>query len=339
MTARAPAIAAFLAHAGWADAARRPLARDASFRHYDRLDLDGRRAVLMDAPPEHEDVRPFMAVARHLLDLGLSAPRVLAADIPAGLLLLEDLGDTSFNRRIAETPGEERRLYEAAVDLLARLHTEPAPARLPVDAAQAFDVPDYDAGLLETEADLLPQWYLPALTGTDDPAWLRDWRALWRPLFPLVWPDRPIFVLRDYHADNLMWLADRAGLARLGLLDFQDATRGHPAYDLVSLLQDARRDVPPDLEQAMIRRYLDASGADEAAFRRAYKLLGAQRNAKIVGIFTRLWRRDGKPHYLALIPRVWGLLERNLDLPELADLKAWLDGAVPADARRRVLNG
>ena len=339
MTARDDVIDGFLVHAGWAGAARRPLAGDASFRRYDRLERSGRPAVLMDAPPEHEDVRPFMAVARHLLELGLSAPRVLAADIPAGLLLLEDLGDVSFNRRISETPAEETRLYEAAVDLLARLHTEQAPRHLPVDDTQLFDVPDYDAGLLQTEADLLPQWYLPAMTGAQDPAWLDDWQALWRPLLPLVWPDRPIFVLRDYHADNLMWLADRAGLARLGLLDFQDATRGHPAYDLVSLLQDARRDVPPDLEQAMIGRYLDASGADEAAFRRAYKLLGAQRNAKIVGIFTRLWKRDGKPHYLSLIPRVWGLLERNLDLPELADLKAWLDGVAPADARARVLNG
>ncbi len=329
MAERAAVIADFLERSGWRGATRLPLAGDASFRRYERLRLAGRNAVLMDAPPATEDVRPFLAVARHLKGFGYSAPAVLASDAVHGLVLLEDLGDDSYSRVLGEN-GEERDLYGVAVDLLADLHRRPAP----------LDLPPYDDGRLLEEANLLTEWYLPAVSGSPPPTEVQlEYEALWRGLFPLARTSAEVIVLRDYHAANLMRLDGRRGLARVGLLDFQDAVRGPPAYDLVSLLEDARRDVWPELAEQMIRRYLAATGADEEALRTAYAILGAQRNAKIVGIFTRLWKRDGKAAYLDLIPRVWGLLERDVEHPALEPVKTWLGRHIPREWRRRPLPG
>lgn len=313
----------FLARSGWGGAAILPLAGDASFRRYFRVVDGARTAVLMDAPPEHEDSRPFLSIAAYLEELGFSAPHALAVDLDLGLILLEDFGDARVNPLLEREPGLEREIYERAIDLLVKLHQSPA-----------GDVPPYDAAVLHREVDLLTGWYAPALElAVDEPGF----SAAWDTAFAMVLretSERPVLVLRDYHADNLMWLPERGGIRALGLLDFQDGLAGHPAYDLVSLLQDARRDVPPALEAAMIDRYVAAAGiADPAGFRAAYEVLGAQRNTKILGIFTRLWKRDGKAGYLSFQPRVWGYLERNLAHPALAGVRDWFATNLPEEAR------
>nr|WP_242463567.1 phosphotransferase [Rhodothalassium salexigens] len=327
----------FLHGQGWAAAARAPIAGDASFRRYWRLtDGAGGRVIVMDAPPDREDTRPFAALAGHLTDQGLSAPRVLATDHDNGFLLLEDLGDDTFTRVLAAAPGREAALYEAAVDTLVALGRAPAPEALPVPGDGGHRLGAYDRAALLSEAALMTDWYLPELGHGPDPASARaDLAGLLAPLMPAMVAARPVLVLRDYHVDNLMWLPDRAAPAGVGLLDFQDALLGHPAYDLVSLLQDVRRPIPADLEERLLARYIAASGEDPAAFRLAYRLLGVQRNLKIAGIFTRLWRRDAKPVYLPLIPRAWALVARNLAGPETAALEAWLDRVVPPDRRSR----
>jgi aminoglycoside/choline kinase family phosphotransferase len=318
-------IAAFLDRAGWGAAGRSRLAGDASFRHYDRVEMDGRRAVLMDAPPPKEDVRPFVAIARHLARLGYSAPALLAVDAEAGLLLLEDLGDDTYTRRLAAGDDEEA-LYALAIDLLADLHRRP----------QALDCrpPPYDDERLLAEATLLTDWYLPAVTGRDtDPAARADYVAGWRRVLATARRVPDTLVLRDFHIDNLM-LLPRPGLAACGLLDFQDAVAGPLSYDPMSLLEDARRDIAPALVERMKRRYLAAMpGLDPRAFAASWAVLAAQRHAKVIGIFTRLSRRDGKPNYLVHIPRVWRLLEAALAHPDLAEIKDWLDRALPAEAR------
>lgn len=319
----------FLTRAGWGAASRAKLAGDASFRRYERLHLDGRPAVLMDAPPPQEDVRPFLKIARLLLQHGYSAPGIMAEDAEHGFLLLEDLGDDLYARLIRQG-NDELPLYEAAIDFLLDLHRHAAPA----------DLAPYDEARLIDELGLFTDWYLPALTGRDTAeAQRRDFQDLWQTLAPEVCRPPRILVLRDFHAENLIWLPQRSGAARVGLLDFQDAVAGHPAYDLVSLLEDARRDVSPDLAETMLRRYIAGSGFDEATFRRAYAILGAQRNLRIVGIFTRLWKRDGKPHYQAFMPRMWRLVEHDLAHPALADLRRWIDATVPAELRRKPLPG
>ncbi|GER00952.1 aminoglycoside phosphotransferase [Iodidimonas gelatinilytica] len=345
---REQALLTFLNRAGWGDASRHPIPGDASFRRYERLVRGDRCAILMDAPPPREDVRPFLAILGQLRRFGFSAPAALSCAIDDGFLLLEDLGDQSFNQVIQARADLETPLYEAAVDLLVDLHNRPVAARLPVaDQVPDHSVPPYDAALLMREVTLLTDWYLPAFFPDlpDVQKAVNDWKALWRTLFRRLDSRNPVLVLRDYHADNLMWLPHRNGLARVGLLDFQDAVHGHRAYDLVSLLQDARRDVPPPLEAAMIARYLAGqrlrgTSLDEAAFRRDYAILGAQRAAKIIGIFTRLSKRDGKDRYLAFLPRMWGLLERNLAAHDCDALEAWLDRTIPESTRSRTrLNG
>jgi aminoglycoside/choline kinase family phosphotransferase len=311
---------AFLAEHGWADAEIRPLAGDASFRRYFRVHRDGEQAVLMDAPPQHEDLGPFLAVAGHLLERGLTAPRPLAVDRERGLLLLEDFGDDRVGPVLQREPHREREIYSSAVDILAELARQDAPA----------DLAPYDAAAMEREVALFPQWYATALRiDVDEESYLKAWQEAWGDVLAEV-GRRPVMVLRDYHADNLMVLPD----GRLGLLDFQDALAGHSAYDLVSLLQDARRDVAPELEETMFDRFVDSAVVgDPARLRAHYEVLGAQRNTKILGIFTRLWRRDGKPHYLALQPRVWGHLERNLRHPALAPVRDWFEQNVPREKR------
>jgi aminoglycoside/choline kinase family phosphotransferase len=325
MAERAAEIAVFLRRAGWGDAARAPLPGDASFRRYERLTAAGRRAVLMDAPPPKENVRPYLAVARHLRALGFGAPAIYAADEDAGLLVIEDLGDATFTRLLAEG-ADAAALYALAVDALAALHRR-------ADAAPDW-LPPYDDARLLAEAELLTGWYMPAIGKPPSPAQVRDYRALWQAAFPTARAVPETLVLRDYHVDNLMLLPGRDGLAALGLLDFQDAVRGPVSYDLMSLLEDARRDVPDALQRPMRARYLAAFPAlDPAAFDASLAALGAQRHAKVIGIFTRLCVRDGKPAYLAHIPRVFRLLERALAHPALGALRDWFDAALPPDAR------
>lgn len=328
MSARDLLIGAFLESHGWGDAARHPLPGDASFRRYVRLDGLKGRAMLMDAPPPKEDVGPFLFVAAHLARLGYSAPRILAEDHAGGLLLLEDLGDDTFTRLLAGG-GDEAALYRLAFDLLVDLHGRGA-------AAIPAGLPLYDESRLLDEAALLVEWYYPAVTGHPlAPAAAAAYRALWRPLLDLARAVPQTLVLRDFHVDNLMRL-ERPGLAACGLLDFQDAVAGPVTYDLVSLLEDARRDVDPALAERLKADYLKAFPALGAeAFAASFAVMAAQRHAKVIGIFTRLYRRDGKAVYLAHIPRVWRLLERALSHPALAGLAAWLDEALPP-ARRVV---
>lgn len=336
MTARDDLENAFLAAHGWAEAARGGIAGDASFRRYKRLtQAGGAHAILMDAAPPREDVRPFIALTRHLTAHGFAAPRLMAHDVVHGFLLLEDLGDDRYSRAMAADPGLEEPLYAAAVDALAALHELSVPNQLPVTEAVAYDVPAYNEALYLREAALFTDWYMPALLGGPLPSTdRREFLALWAGATGLTTPQKPVLVLRDYHADNLMWLPARDGIARVGLLDYQDAVRGHRAYDLVSLLEDARRDVPPVLAEQMLARYIAVTGVEPDTFRRDYAILGAQRNTKIIGIFSRLYARDGKAVYLDLIPRVWGLLERDLQHPALLHIKKWLDARIPAAARR-----
>ena len=308
---------AFLAAHGWDDADIRPLAGDASFRRYFRVRRGGTSAVLMDAPPDKEDVRPFVAVAEWLHSVGLSAPEILARDVGQGLLLLGDFGDFRLREFLDDDPSRERELYELATDLLIHLHRQPP---MPGLLAQGLDQ------WLE-ELALFTDWYCPALGLAVD---AEGYRRAWTKALEPVSCDGlgPVTVLRDYHAENLMLVDGGEGVRRFGLLDFQDALVGHPAYDLASVLEDARRDVPPAIEQAMVARYVAAMGASER-FERAYWALAAQRNTRILGVFTRLWKRDGKPRYKDFQPRMWGLLERDLSHPALAAVRGWFDANVP----------
>ena len=317
-----PAAApAFLAAHGWAGAAILPLAGDASFRRYFRVVDGARTAVLMDAPPAHEDSGPFLSVGKHLTELGFSAPRPLGADLEQGLILLDDFGDARVTPVLEAEPERERAIYEAAIDVLAALHAHPAPALAP-----------YAESELRREVRVFTEWYLPAVGLSEAPGYDAAWDAVW-PGVLMATAASPVLTLRDYHADNLM-LLDRPGLAGLGLLDFQDALVGHPAYDLVSLLQDARRDVPMALEAAMLDRYLCARGiTDRRGFRVIYDILGAQRNVKILGVFTRLRDRDGKAGYVERHPRLWGYIDRNFEAAALAPVRAWFNANVPLSAR------
>ena len=304
---------AFLESHGWTGASLIPVTGDASFRRYFRVVDDTRRAILMDAPPP-EDTGPFLHIARWLHAHGFAAPDVFAVDTAQGLALIEDFGKDRFREAIDADPARAPDLYRAAVDVLVALHRVAPPE---VDA--------YDHAALAERTLLLPDWYCPAVGITPDFA---RYAQAWDEVLPLADTARPVLALRDFHAENLMLLGD----GRIGLLDFQDAMSGHPAYDLVSLLQDARRDVEPAIEAAMLDHYRAATGAGEE-FLTAYHVLGAQRNTRIIGVFTRLWRRDGKDRYPALCPRVWGYLERDLAHPALAPVKAWFDATIPPAKR------
>jgi len=308
----------FLETAGWADAAIEPLAGDASFRRYFRIRKGERTAMLMDAPPPNEDPRPFLRAAKWLDANGMRAPHVLAENLDRGLVLLEDFGEARMRDYLDQWPDDEREVYRAAVDTLVELHGLPPGPFL-----------DYNLAEYQREARLFVDWYCPAQNlYVDGNGYTAAWEEA---LSPLLGRQRPgVTVLRDYHAENIMLLS---ALQKQGLLDFQDALVGHPAYDLVSLLQDARRDVSPELEAEMFDHYLRATGKAAEDFLADYARLGAQRNAKIVGIFVRLWKRDGKPRYLDLIPRVWGLLERDLAHPALAPVARWFEVNIPAALR------
>jgi aminoglycoside/choline kinase family phosphotransferase len=329
LSERSATISRFLDAAGWTGAEVRPLAFDASFRRYHRVRCNGSGAVLMDAPPGREDVRPFVRVARHLRELGLSAPAILAAEEADGLLLLEDLGDDTFTRLLARG-ADEAALYRLAVDVLIHLHRLPTPVVLPAGLLA------YDAQRLLDEALLLTDWFLPAVTGRPVEDGVREaYRQAWSDALTETLAQPATLVLRDFHVDNLMRLAQRPGLQACGLLDFQDAVAGPAGYDLMSLLEDARRDVAPAVRNEMLARYQTGVAAgDPAVFTRSFAVLAAQRHAKVIGIFTRLDRRDGKPAYLVHIPRVWRMLDAALCDPALAPVTRWFDRHVPPELRR-----
>ena len=319
MNGREAALLSFLGAAGWASAERRFLAGDASNRSYDRLTLpDGSTAVLMDAPPgKGEDIRPFLKIAAHLRGLGLSAPRSLAADATLGFLLLEDLGDGLYARVLERCPEAEVPLYEAATGVLVHLQAHAAPAGLAA----------YDTAAMVVAARLAPEWYCRAILG--DAGEGAAMAAALETALDAHAADAPVIVLRDYHAENMLWLDGRDGLARVGLLDFQLAQLGQPGYDLVSMLQDARRDVPAGIEDAMIARFARLSGRSAEGFATSCAVLGAQRALRILGTFARLSLLHGKPGYVRLIPRVWAQLRRNLEHPALSDLRRECDRLLP----------
>lgn len=320
----------FLRQNGWSDGDRKLLAADASFRHYDRLTRPNESRVLMDAPPPMENVRPFLKVARHLEKLGYSAPHVYAADEENGFVLLEDFGDATYTRLLKKGE-DERALYTLATDLLVDLH------KLDEETAVPEGLPPYDDDALLREAMLFPDWFMPAAFGHEtDKAAADEYALLWQEVFPLVQKMPKTIVLRDYHVDNLMILDGRTGLKACGLLDFQDALAGAVTYDIMSLLEDARRDIRPELFTEMQNRYISAMAdklPDTEAFLTSWAVLAAQRHAKVLGIFVRLCVRDGKPVYLRHLPRLWRLLERALEHPALAKLRLWFDKNVPAEFR------
>jgi N-acetylmuramate 1-kinase len=312
----------FLASCGWEGAEILPLAGDASFRRYFRVVHGDRTAVLMDAPPPHEDPRPFISVAEWLIARGLTAPEILARDLDKGLLLLGDFGSARLRETLDDDPERERELYEVATDVLIQLHDHPPMEGLkPHGLEQWLD-----------ELHLFIEWYCPAVGAAVD---LEGYRSAWRQVLEPIANDDlgTVTVLRDYHAENIMLVEGRDGVAHFGLLDFQDALAGHPAYDLASVLEDARRDVPPAIEREMLDHYVAATGHGEA-FKRAYWALAAQRNTRILGVFTRLWKRDNKPGYRRFQPRMWGLLERDLAQPHLKPVRDWFDANIAPEHRR-----
>lgn len=345
-------LSAFLDKTPYAEAGAQHLQGDASTRSYGRLMLPGRSAILMNSPRQPdgppirdgkpysalvhlaEDVTPFVAVAAALRECSLSAPAIYAFDLERGFLILEDLGDRVFGAEVARRH-DMIELWAGAVDVLLALAEAPPPERLPIEGHTPYRLPGFDGDAMLTEASLLIDWFWPALHGKEMPQALREeFTALWRPLLEDAAKSDPGWVLRDYHSPNLMWLPKREGAKRVGLLDFQDALRGPLAYDLVSLLQDARLDVPEALEREQLARYCAARNAQSPhfssdQFRLLYATLGAQRNSKILGIFARLAKRDGKRGYLAHIPRVARYLERDLAHPKLASLRGFYARELP----------
>lgn len=354
--------AEFLKAAGLEDARRELLAGDASTRAYERLHRpSGASVIFMDQPPAAESavcppgatdaerlalgynaaarlaagsVAAFVTTADYLTARGLSAPKIIAHDVEAGLAVLEDLGDGLFATLIAD--GEpEAPLYEAAVDVQVQLQQQPPPEVLEAGGA-AWPLLTYDTLALKVGTDTFLEWW-PKFSGLPEfgPAALAEWDALWAPVFQRGDAGASVFTHRDFHAQNLLWLPDRLGAARVGLLDFQDALRAHPAWDLTHLLQDARRDVSPELEAAMLDRFLSARPElERETFIADYRALAASNAARILG---RVFARQallGRRQYEAFMPRTWRYLERNLAGPQLAGLKAWFDRHVPSEARR-----
>lgn len=344
----------FLKQAGWAQAKAEPLAGDASTRRYERLTKDGAHAVLMIAPPGAEapacppsaspeerkalgynalarlagpNLNAFTAMARALRNAGLSAPKIYADDAQAGFALIEDLGDDLFARVVGSV--DEETLYRAAIDALVALRVA-APKR--PDTAD-YVMMNYDAPALFAETELLADWYWPLRKDAPIADDLKaELSTLWTPLLNQVQTPHS-FVLRDYHAENLLWLPSRHGVQRVGVIDFQDALFGSAAYDVVSLLEDARRDVAPELADAMRNYYIEhaskTDGFEAHAFELDYAILAAQRNAKILGIFARLAKRDNKPRYLDLLPRVEDHFRRDLQRPGMEKLKQFFTRHLP----------
>jgi len=351
VVARLRALRQFLDGAGYAEAKRQRMAGDASTRSYARLVRDDGVVILMNSPrrPDGpaiydgksysaavhlaEDVKPFVAIAGALRERGFSAPAIRHADLDAGFLITEDFGSAGFIEGDPPAPIAER--YEAATDMLAALHREILPEILPLAPQLGYTLPAFDTEALLVEIGLMLEWYLPdrGVEPTDN---LRaEFVVMWRDLLSKVATAAKTWVLRDFHSPNLIWLGERAGIASVGIIDFQDAVLGPPAYDLVSLLQDARIDVPEQVELALLTRYIKARRAaddsfDAAGFAELYAIMSAQRNTRLLGTFARLNRRDGKPQYLRHQPRIWTYLSRSLAHPVLARARDWYAAHVPA---------
>ncbi|WP_026941273.1 aminoglycoside phosphotransferase family protein [Hellea balneolensis] len=349
-------IDAFLQGANWGAAHRIAVPGDASTRRYERLTLGKDKSVLMDAPkgveapsePEGASVKDrvslgynalarlagpnpeaFTCIANELSKRGFSSPKIIAADMDKGFILLEDLGDGLYAEIIAKDGAMEQLLYEAAIDTLAAIYRSTFPSQMNFQDI-AWRVREYDAAALQAEADLFLDWYAKDF-GYDIQGHLRDeWHRIWSDLFECLSSHAPGLALRDFHAENIFWLPERQAVSRVGLIDFQDALFAHPSYDLVSLIEDARRDVSPDLAEPLIERFCEKAGIKyDDSFKTAYAAMGAQRNAKILGIFVRLAQRDGKPHYRDLIPRVAAHFQGNLEDLKCAELKSWISTHLP----------
>jgi N-acetylmuramate 1-kinase len=348
--ARLKTLRLFLDAAGFSEAKRQRMAGDASIRSYARLIRDDGVVILMNFPPRPdgpalydgrsysaavhlaEDVKPFVAVANGLRQRGLSAPAIHYADLDSGFLITEDFGSAGVVEGDPPQPIPER--YEAATDLLAWLHHQGLPETLPVAPQLDYPIPTFDIEALLVEIGLMLEWYLPDRGAEVSGAMRADFAAMWRDLL-----ERPVaaagtWVLRDFHSPNLIWLGERTGIAQVGLIDFQDAVLGPAAYDLVSLLQDARIDVPEAIELALLTRYIKTRFAsdqnfDPAVFAEHYAIMSAQRNTRLLGTFARLNRRDGKPQYLRHQPRIWTYLSRSLAHPALSPVRQWYAANVP----------
>lgn len=346
-------LRAFLERSGALGAVRRRMAGDASTRSYARLVIDGRSTILMNMPARTdthliyggksylaavhlaEDIVPFVAIGNGLHQRGFSTPEIFHTDLEAGFLISEDLGTEGVLAGTPPLPIDER--YHAATDALVALHRDPLPALLPVPGHADYAMPAFDVDAMLIEVSLLIDWYLPHRDVAVTAAMRDGFQAMWRGLLddalsvPMTW------AIRDYHSPNLIWLGERSGIARVGIIDFQDAVLGPPSYDVVSLAQDARTDVSEELEIALLSRYVrgrrqDDPQFDPAAFARSYAMMSAQRNTRLLGVFARLNRRDGKPHYLRHLPRIWTYLGRALAHPSLTGLRAWFDVHVPPPA-------
>ena len=356
MSERAAVISEFLQAAGWGSAHRAAFPGDASTRSYERLTMDGKTAVLMNAPKGAEapsepegasaadrealgynavarlagpNIEAFVCLANELKIRGFSAPEIYATDLSAGLLLLEDFKHSVYASVIVTEPLIEPQLYEAAIDTLAAIYRSSFPQVMHYQET-SWRVRDYDTLALTAEADLFLDWYAKDFGYEIQPPVREQWHVLWREAFDCLDSHAAGLCLRDFHAENLFWLPSREGVANVGLIDFQDGLFVHPAYDLVSFIEDARRDVSPDLTQPLIERFCDRAGiACDANFMAAYAVMGAQRNAKILGIFVRLAERDNKPAYRELIPRVQENFKGNLNNPKLTPLRDWIAQHVP----------
>ncbi len=340
----------FLTEAGYADATRRRMAGDASTRSYARLIRNGDIVILMNSPrrPDGpaiyegrpysaavhlaEDVKPFVAIDTGLRTHGFSAPAIHHADLDAGFLITEDFGNAAFVEGDPPQPIRER--YEAATDLLAALHRSKLPDTILLAPHIEYRIPAFDTDALLVELGLMLEWYLPDRGVMPNDGLRAEFTAMWRDLLQKPEAAARTWVLRDFHSPNLIWLGERSGIARVGIIDFQDAVRGPAAYDVVSLLQDARIDVPETIELSLLTRYIKARREADASFESAdfaalYALMSAQRNTRLLGTFARLNRRDGKPQYLRHQPRIWTYLSRSLAHPTLASVQAWYAANVP----------
>lgn len=323
---------AFLARIGLESASHRPLAGDASFRRYARVTHADRQTVLMDAPPPWEDVRPFIAITELLAQCGVVVPEILAQDVEEGFLLLQDLGDLSFTRLLRDAPERERELYLAATEALLAIHV----ASRSFSARFSTLLKPYDRETYLREVALFSDWFLPQIHGRSGAQALRgDYLARWEAVIETAHLKQNCLVHRDYHADNLFWMEGARGHHAVGMLDYQDALWGDAAYDLASLLEDARRDVGDTTVADCFARFSTAIGEEAQAFAKRYGVVAAQRNAKIIGIFTRLTVRDGKPQYLDYLPRVWGHFMGDLRHPALASIRAFVEAHVPEEWRGR----
>jgi N-acetylmuramate 1-kinase len=348
--ARLKALRQFLADAGFADAKRRRMPGDASIRSYARLIRDDGVVILMNSPrrPDGpatydgntysaavhlaEDVKPFVAIDNGLRERGLSAPSIHHADLDAGFLITEDFGNEGFIEGDPPRPIAER--YQAAVDVLVALHREPLPEVLPLAPQITYALPTLDTDAMLVEVGLMLEWYLPDRGAEPANEMRAEFVTAWRDLLGKAAAMPKTWVMRDFHSPNLIWLGERSGISKVGIIDFQDAVLGPPAYDLVSLLQDARIDVPEQLELALLTRYIKArhtadDSFDPAGFAEIYAIMSAQRNTRLLGTFARLNRRDGKPQYLRHQPRIWTYLSRSLAHPVLSGLREWYSANVP----------